>query len=192
MQTARFSTVVERAGRPEPYLSWAAPDKDAELKRLLKANRVMTVHQQLRGPHKDYGTVGLHREGGSDQILVFPKSLARFAERRIVGIDYAFVAGENYGAGPRAPAPRVEKAAPRTSAGGSGLRSDRAGHRLALLSTPPTKRPESPATARAARPEDSPYPSREELVRGIKRALGELKAGKAVAAYERLQRLVVK
>lgn len=88
MKTARFTDVVAGAGRPLVHPLWLAPDKDPALKRAVRECRVMTIHQALRGTKKDYGTVGLHLEG-STQVLVFPKPLRRFGDRRIVGIDYA-------------------------------------------------------------------------------------------------------
>jgi hypothetical protein len=91
LKTARFSQVVETAGRPIVYLTWMKPQRDPALRTALKANRVMTVHQTVRGSGTDYGTVGLHL-GGHSQILIFPRSLKRFEDRRIVGIKYELFA----------------------------------------------------------------------------------------------------
>ena len=92
MKTARFGTVIAKCGKPVPHLAWVDVEKDRELKSALGANRVMTIHQIARGGHKDFGTVGLSK-GPHTQILLFPKSLRRFNDRRIVAIDYDLVLG---------------------------------------------------------------------------------------------------
>lgn len=163
MKTVRFTSVVEQAGRPEPYLSWTPPEKDSELKKLVKQERVMTVHQELRGPRKDFGTVGLHRERAG-QILIFPKSLRRFADQKVVGVNYNLVAPENHNAGPKVKLPRR---APR-----------------------PAKPAPSPARQVPQAVTPRPEPSRDELLHEIRRAVAELKRGNAVAAYDRLRELI--
>ncbi len=87
MKTARFAKVVKASGAPETYLLWLPPAKDKIFQRGLKEHRVMTLHQELRGGKKDYGRVGFHEEPNA-QFIIFPKSLRRFEDRRIVGIDY--------------------------------------------------------------------------------------------------------
>ena len=87
MKTVRFQQIVAASGRPEIYLTWSAPEDDASLMKALKQCRVMTLHQTVRGTAKDYGTVGLQM-GAHAQILIFPRSLKRFSDRRVVGIDY--------------------------------------------------------------------------------------------------------
>lgn len=90
-QTARFKQVVQRCGQPGMHLSLVAPGKDRELQRLERQSRVMTVHQARRGAGADYGMVGLFNEHGA-QVFVFPRSLRRFAGKRVVGIDYDLLA----------------------------------------------------------------------------------------------------
>jgi hypothetical protein len=87
METAHFSKVVEAAGRPVVHVLWIDPDIDPILKNAIKAGKVMTVHQGLTNGKADYGTVGFER-GVSGQILIFPKSLKRFADRRVTGVKY--------------------------------------------------------------------------------------------------------
>lgn len=82
----RFSQVVVASGRPEIHLLLTEPRKDRELQRALETKRVMTVHQEVVGTKADYGTVGYEKTAG--QILIFPKSLKRFSNRRVVGIDF--------------------------------------------------------------------------------------------------------
>ena len=87
MKTARFSQVVAKCGKPVVHDQWLPPEKDAALKQAVKSGRIMTVHFHTVGTRKDYGEVGLG-EGGQRVLLVFPKSLRAFKDRRIVGISY--------------------------------------------------------------------------------------------------------
>lgn len=87
MKTARFADVVARCGAPEPYQLWMPAAKDPVFQKAVKAQRVLTVHQENVGTKKDYATVGFHEEPLA-QFLVFPKSLRAFAGRRIIGINY--------------------------------------------------------------------------------------------------------
>jgi hypothetical protein len=54
----------------------------------LKNNRVMTILKSESGT--DFGIVGL-KESKDARYLIFPKSLKRFANKRIVGIDWEHV-----------------------------------------------------------------------------------------------------
>ena len=91
MKTARFGTVVAKCGKPSPHLAWVALEQDRELKSATAAHRVMTIHQIVRGGKKDFGTVGFN-PGPQTQILIFPKSLKRFADQRIVAVNYDLLA----------------------------------------------------------------------------------------------------
>lgn len=86
MKTVRFAQMVAACGRPEVHLLLVEPKLDPTLQRALKAGRVMTIHQANVGTKADFGTIGFERTGG--QILIFPKSLARFAGQRVVGINF--------------------------------------------------------------------------------------------------------
>jgi hypothetical protein len=174
MKTARFTEVVAAAGAPQVHPLWLQPDKDPALKRAVRDCRVMTIHQALRGTKKDYGSVGLHLEG-STQVLVFPKPLRRFSGRHIVGIDYKLVVQPD----PKDPAPPPPP--PKKKA------------------LPPAPAPAAPKVktekkaAPSARAERELHPkalTREELLGEIRKAVRALKAGKAVAAYERLSELI--
>ncbi|MDB6095216.1 MAG: hypothetical protein JWM32_2778 [Verrucomicrobia bacterium] len=92
MKAARFSKVVEKCGRPSVHLTWVAPQRDRSLMSALKESRIMTVHHVARGGQKDFGTVGLLKAEPGAQLLIFPKSLRRFSETRIVGINYDLLA----------------------------------------------------------------------------------------------------
>ncbi|MGA8656310.1 MAG: hypothetical protein WB586_09185 [Chthoniobacterales bacterium] len=53
----------------------------------MNANRVMTVHQDPVDKRTDFGVVGFQK-GIPGQILIFPRSLERFAGKRVVGVKY--------------------------------------------------------------------------------------------------------
>lgn len=177
MKTARFKKIVTACGRPRIHLTWVKPEKDRELMKLLKAGRVMTVHQAARGSGKDFGTVGLFKEGRNTQLLVFPRSLRRFAESRVVGIDYTLLEVER----PAAVAePARKPPAPKAPAKLSGERLD-----FPSPKTPPAPpvatKPIAPGISASVPPSIS---------REIKRALRDLQAGRTTAAQARLEKLL--
>ncbi|PYK76125.1 MAG: hypothetical protein DME39_02265 [Verrucomicrobia bacterium] len=88
VKTARFSEVVEKCGRPHVYTLWQKPSADRRLQAQIKNNRVMTIQKSESGT--DFGIAGFKEEKGAS-YLVFPKSLRRFTDKRIVGIDWALV-----------------------------------------------------------------------------------------------------
>ena len=87
-KTARFSQVIESCAKPQVYTLWQKPSADRHLQSQIKNNRVMTILKSESGT--DFGIVGF-KESTEARYLVFPKSLKRFAEKRIVGIDWALV-----------------------------------------------------------------------------------------------------
>lgn len=159
VKTVRFAQVVARAGQPRQHLTWLPPDKDPALARAAKAHRLLTVHQELRGGKKDYGTVGLHA-GARAQFLLFPRSLAAFAARRVIAIDYAALAGALSSSAP-----------PRRSA----------------TRTPARPAPAKPAPARPA-PAELPKKTPESPRSEIERALADIKARRPRSARLRLER----
>lgn len=88
VKSSRFSAVVEAAGQPQVYTLWQAPEKDRHLQSQVRQNRVMSIQRSESG--SDFGTVGLAKRKGAIH-LVFPKSLKRFADQRIVGIKWELV-----------------------------------------------------------------------------------------------------
>jgi hypothetical protein len=86
-ETIRFSKIVEVAGKPIVHVLWIDPAKDTVLQKAIKANRVMTIHQRPGGTKTDYGTIGFEKNV-SGQVLIFPKSLKPFADKRVVGVKY--------------------------------------------------------------------------------------------------------
>ena len=88
VKTTRFAVVVERSGTPEVYTLWQKPDKDRHFQSLLKNHRIMTIQQNETGT--EFGVVEFCERKGVT-YLAFPKSLKRFEESRIVGINWDLV-----------------------------------------------------------------------------------------------------
>jgi hypothetical protein len=84
--TARFSQVVEKCGQPNVYTLWQKPAADQRFQTQIRNNRVMTVQKSESGT--DFGIVGFKERKGAS-YLVFPKSLRHFADKRIIGINWA-------------------------------------------------------------------------------------------------------
>jgi hypothetical protein len=88
VKTTRFADVIETAGKPTVQTLWQKPAKDKHLQSLIKNHRLMTVQQNESGTQ--FGEVGFKERKGAS-YLAFPKSLKRFAERRIIGIKWDLV-----------------------------------------------------------------------------------------------------
>jgi hypothetical protein len=88
VKTARFAQVVEKSGKPQVYTLWQRPSADRHLQSQIKNNRVVTILKSESGT--DFGIVGF-KEGKVATYLVFPKSVKRFADKRIIGIDWSLV-----------------------------------------------------------------------------------------------------
>ena len=88
VKTARFAEVVEKCGKPEVYTLWQKPAADRHFKSFMKNNRVMTIQRSESGT--DFGLVGFKERPGA-RYLIFPKSLKRFADKRLVGINWDLV-----------------------------------------------------------------------------------------------------
>ena len=84
----RFTDVVAECEKPEVHTLWRKPAEDRSLQSLLKNNRIMTVQKTDSGT--DFGVIGFKERKGAI-FLAFPKSLKRFAESRIVGINWDLV-----------------------------------------------------------------------------------------------------
>ena len=87
-KTKRFADVVEGAGKPEVYTLWQKPAQDRHLQSEIKNNRVMTIQKSETG--SEFGMVGFKEKKGAS-YLIFPKSLKRLENRRIVGINWDLV-----------------------------------------------------------------------------------------------------
>jgi hypothetical protein len=87
-KTKRFVDVVEAAGKPEVYTLWQKPAQDRHLQSEIKNHRVMAILKTDAG--SEFGMVGFKEKKGAS-YLVFPKSLKRFENCRIVGINWDLV-----------------------------------------------------------------------------------------------------
>ena len=88
VKTARFSEVVEKCGRPHVYTLWQKPLADRHFQAQIKNTRVMTIQKSESGT--DFGIAGFKEAKGAS-YLVFPKSLRRFTDKRIVGLDWSLI-----------------------------------------------------------------------------------------------------
>ena len=88
IKTARFSQIIENCGKPQVYTVWQKPSADRHLQSQIKRTRLMTILQSESGT--DFGIVGF-KESREARYLIFPKSLKRSVEKRIIGIDWALV-----------------------------------------------------------------------------------------------------
>jgi hypothetical protein len=179
LKTARFTVVVAKCGRPSVHLTLLTPAKDQALRRLDGQGRVMTILPAHR-VGTDHGLVGIHPAPGM-QLLVFPRSVRRFAGKRIVGINYELLDQDLHLTG------RAAVARPPTKAGG----------RARSTVTPVTLFPSpAPASAPAANPQkekERPPPEPPTLpvvlrrLRAIERLLDQKRAA---AAREETGRLI--
>ena len=87
-RTKRFADVAEASGKPEVYTLWLKPAQDRHLQSEIKNNRVMTILKTDAGT--EFGMVGFKEQKGAS-YLVFPKSLKRFENNRIVGINWDLI-----------------------------------------------------------------------------------------------------
>jgi len=88
VKTARFAQIVETAGQPQVYTLWQKPGQDRHLQSQIKNNRVMTIQKSDAG--SEFGIVGLKEHKGAS-YLIFPKSLKRLENKRIVGINWDLI-----------------------------------------------------------------------------------------------------
>ncbi len=184
MKTARFADVVRQAGEPNTYQLWLDPKKDRTLQRAIADHRVMTIHQNNVGTQKDFGFAGF-REEPHAQYLIFPKSVKAFADRRIVGINYALLAKESR---PET-RPKQSKAKPLSPATARRTKREVTPKKVVAFELPAEK-PQTRRKAKTAKaPRSEPQIDPRALAE-LKKAMKELRAGKTVPAYERLAALV--
>ena len=88
VKTARFAQVLEKAGKPDVYTLWQKPAQDRHLQSEIKNNRVMTIQKSEAG--SEFGMVRFKEYKGAS-YLIFPKSLKRFENKRIVGINWDLI-----------------------------------------------------------------------------------------------------
>jgi hypothetical protein len=185
MSTIRFSKIVEAAGKPIVHVLWVDPEKDPILKKAIREERVMTVHQGLANGKADYGTVGFQK-GLSGQILIFPGSLKRFADKRVTGVKYDLL---EWPAVPKSQ--QVQKAVPpkRSAKGKPSPKPVPAEAEPAVLAERPAA-----TVIKFPDPKDDdasePNAEVEELKQQVRLAIQALEEGKQVAAFKLLKRII--
>ena len=180
-KTVRFAAVVKKAGAPVNYLLWSTPGHDEKFKRAVSEEHVMTIHREVRGTHADHGEVG-YRPDRHAQFLLFPKSLRKFRGRRVIGIDYDLLAkGVPTSNSPALPSTLIRTSEPKVVSPKSPPN---------MLHFPKEERAVSlpkPVRAKVAKP----MPHLDPHTAGqIREAVHELKTGRYVAAYTRLNQLL--
>ena len=88
VKSARFAVVVEKCGTPDVYTLWMKPEADRKFQALIKSHKVMTIQATEAGT--EFGIADYCERKGA-RYLAFPKSLKRFSDRRIVGINWELV-----------------------------------------------------------------------------------------------------
>jgi hypothetical protein len=217
MDTVRFSKIVETVGKPSVHVLWIDPAKDTILQKAIKANRVMTIHQPPAGTKTDYGTIGFEKNV-SGQVLIFPKSLRSFADKRVIGVKYDLLEWASVPKSQQAPKAQPAKPVAEESAPARVLKFP------ALKveppepePTPPPPEPEltpppldqppefeipeptpTPAPTPVSTPIPHPTPKNEErpneeveeIKKQVRQAMKILEEGKQVAAFNLLKRIV--
>lgn len=218
-KTVRFTRVVERSGQPHVHTLWVDPEKDSELKRARDANRVMVVQGGGTSGKTDVGVVGFEPERDRRaQLLIFPKSLKPFEGARVIGVKFDLLEQPEIVA---ASGGKKDRAAARQAQAAAAKRARQASETLkpeseeAEADHPPepkappkraasTSAPKRVDKAKAAPKAEAPEHTEDAaspperaaalgpLVREVRAAMKELQSGKAVAAYQRLERAIAK
>jgi len=148
VKQVRFGKIVEAGGRPEAYLAFSDPAKDASFMRAAKDSRVVTIKQEPTSHRKDFGIVGYVKEKYAT-YLIFPKSLRDFDGQRVIGIDYSILQSADVRVGGKVEAPR-KKAEPKKS-------------KAAAISRPEPRRPVPKSEPKPEKPKPQPKQFRVEL-----------------------------
>jgi hypothetical protein len=183
--TVRFSKLVEVAGKPSNHLLWSDPAKDQVLQSAIRAHRVLTVRQRPVDAKADYGTVG-YEKGVPAQILIFPKSIKQFADKRVVGVKYELLEWPTVS----------EKRPARTIPATRSAKKSQKESRPPVVAAEPTnsEEPVSPRLVKFPEPkaEEEPEsdPMVEEIKNKVRQAMKLLEEGKQVAAFNLLKQVV--
>lgn len=184
MDTVRFSKIVETIGKPGVHVLWMDPAKDTILQKAIKANRVMTIHQRPAGTKTDYGTIGFETNV-SGQVLIFPKSLRSFADKRVIGVKYDLLEWPSVPKGQQAP--KAQPAKPATKSKPKEIP-------VATVEQPVAEESASARVVKfpAPKAEDEAPPNEEveEIKKQVRQAMKILEEGKQVAAFNLLKRIV--
>jgi hypothetical protein len=175
VRTARFAQVVQTCGQPEVYLLLMDPKKDRSFQAAVKAQRVMTVHQDAVGTKSDRGEVGF-APGSQRQFLLFPRSLRAFAGRAVVGIKYDLLGSRDIPRSERASPPQAPKKPKRPVVSEQKINNAESENVIAFRPAPKEDEDEDEALVG--------------LKKQVRRAMALLEEGKAVAAFNLLKRIV--
>ncbi|HWN94930.1 MAG TPA: hypothetical protein VNT99_07850 [Methylomirabilota bacterium] len=113
-ETARFTAVVARAGKPKVYLPLFDPKKDRAFMRAVKESRVLSIRQEPTAKSKDFAVVGFD-EQHHNTYLVFPKPLTAFKDARVIGIKYDVLGDSSPVTGKAPPSLKLPKTRPEKS-----------------------------------------------------------------------------
>ncbi len=86
----RFGDLVRKSGRPQIVTLWDNPQRDSSFCHAVQKHRVLTIVQEPATNHKDFGLIGFHEEPHAT-YLIFPRSLPRDDDSRVIGINYQLV-----------------------------------------------------------------------------------------------------
>jgi hypothetical protein len=204
MKTVRFSQVVKKAGKPSTHLQLVPVGKDRALKRAASEDRVMTVSQATVGHSADYGVVGMDTKL-KGQVLIFPRSLAAFSGKHVVGIKYAMLEQPAISASALAPitGPKErkakanrKKASSKKQTAAEKTRNAKALLRAAAAASEEEPKEEAPRAHTRKKQRSKSTGSRKQpatstrLHAGIKRAIQSLEDGESVKAYKILKGLL--
>lgn len=174
MKFVRFSQVVAKCGRPETLLLLMDPKKDRALQAAVKAQRVMTLMQSPVRTKTDWGEPGFH-PGSQRQYLLFPKSLAAYAGKAIIGIKYELLS-EALAQRHHAPPPATKPARKAAS------------HPKLLKAAKPS--PATPKENKKDEKKTAEAPEVTSLKRQVKKAMQAMEKGRQMAAFNLLQKIV--
>lgn len=191
METVRFSVIVAKCGQPKAHTQWLPLEKDEELKKAAEDERVLTVHLQNVGTKKDHGEIGLLKKG-QRALLIFPKTLRRFAGKRVVGINYDLLRNDMPAEPPAAPKTHEKKSRSEPETKLKLVKEKPVKNAKAARSKPPpqTSSPPAKKTVKAHKEkaaQTAKASSSADLQSVIRKALKQLAQGKEVAAYQTLQ-----
>ena len=191
MKTVRFAQVIAKSGKPETHSLWTSPDKDPVFKAAVESHRIMTVHQNTVGSIADHGVVG-YDEDAQGTLLIFPRSIKSFANRRVVGIKYDQLVEPKVGKRVRTAKlkllPKPKSVSSVVRGGNSNAKS------LPKRSSKSKRKPEHSLPPKSPKATVDPIKAAKELdllKAAVKRAMKELQKGKAVSAYQVLEKALV-
>jgi hypothetical protein len=87
MKKIRFGDLVRQSGRPTTIELWTPPEKNKELQRAIRANRVLTVQHRNVGNKRDVGEIGFRKQREAF-YLIFPRALPTASPDPVIGINY--------------------------------------------------------------------------------------------------------